>query len=125
MVQVTFDAVSHVTEIVKIQKTVTTTKLALTRVANVSTIPTNVHPVDIPVVFVVVQVQDNAVAPPVVAVDLAVATWSLTVHQESRDTMDLLSKLTKDSNLKWTKWTVSPDNVQVCVSLAVFNNRSF
>ena len=125
MVQVTFDAVSHVTEIVKIQKTVTTTKLALTRVANVSTIPTNVHPVDIPVVFVVVQVQDNAVAPPVVAVDLAVATWSLTVHQESRDTMDLLSKLTKDSNLKWTKWTVSPDNVQVCVSLTVFNNRPF
>ena len=122
MVQVTFDAVSHVTEIVKIQKTVTTTKLALTRVANVSTIPTNVHPVDIPVVFVVVQVQDNAVAPPVVAVDLAVATWSLTVHQESRDTMDLLSKLTKDSNLKWTKWTVSPDNVQVCVS-PVFNDR--
>ena len=125
MVQVTFDAVSHVTEIVKIQKTVTTTKLALTRVANVSTIPINVHPVDIPVVFVVVQVPDNAVAPPVVAVDLAVATWSLTVHQESRDTMDLLSKLTKDSNLKWTKWTVSPDNVQVCVSLTVFNNRPF
>ena len=125
MVQVTFDAVSHVTEIAKIRKTVTTTKLALTRVANVSTIPTNVHPVDIPVVFVVVQVPDNAVAPPVVGVDLAVATWSLTVHQESRDITDSLSKLTKDSNLKWTKWTVSPDNVQVCVSLAVFNNRPF
>ena len=119
MVQVTFDAVSHVTEIVKIQKTVTTTKLVLTRVANVSTIPTNVHPVDTPVVSVVVQVPDNAVAPPVVAVDLAVATWSLTVHQESRDTMDSLSKLTKDSNLKWTKWTVSPDNVQV-MRLACF-----
>ena len=125
MVQVTFDAVSHVTEIVKIQKTVTTTKLVLTRVANVSTIPTNVHPVDIPVVSVVVQVLDNAVAPPAVAVDLAVATWSLTVHQESRDTMDSLSKLTKDSNLKWTKWTVSPDNVQVCVSLAVLIDRRF
>merc|ERR1739848_902053 len=27
-------------------------------------------------------------------------------------TMDSLSRLTRVSNLKWTKWTVSPDNAQ-------------
>ena len=113
MVQATFDAASHVIEIAKILKTVTMTKLALTRVANANTIPTNVHPVDIRVVSVADQVPESAVAPPAVAADPAVAIWSLTVQQESRDTMDSLSRLTRVSNLKWTKWTVSQDNAQV------------
>jgi len=112
VVQVTFDAASHVIDSAKILKTATTTKLALTRVANANTIQTNVHPVDIKVASVADQVPDSAVAPPVVAVDPAVATWSLTVQQESRDTMDSLSRLTRASNLKWTKWTVLPDNAQ-------------
>ena len=123
VVQVTFDAASHVIDSAKILKTATTTKLALTRVANANTIQTNVHPVDIKVASVADQVPDSAVAPPVVAVDPAVATWSLTVQQESRDTMDSLSRLTRASNLKWTKWTVLPDNAQVCAPFAVRMGR--
>ena len=119
MVQVTFDAASHVIELAKIKKTVTMTKLALTRVANVNTTLTNVHLVDILVVSVAAQVPDNAVAPPVVVVDLEVVIWSLTVQPELKVTMDSLLRLTKDSNQKWTKWTVSPDNVQVRVTSAV------
>jgi len=110
--QVTFDAASHVIDRAKILKTVTTTKLAVTRVANANTIRINVHLVHIKVVSVADQVPDSAVVPPVVAADPAVATWSLTVQRESRDTMDLLSRLTRVSNLKWTKWTVSPGNAQ-------------
>ena len=119
MVQVTFDAASHVIELAKIKKTVTMTKLALTRVANVNTTLTNVHLVAILVVSVAAQVPDNAVAPPVVVVDLEVVIWSLTVQPELKVTMDSLLRLTKDSNQKWTKWTVSPDNVQVRVASAV------
>ena len=119
MVQVTFDAASHVIELAKIKKTVTMTKLALTRVANVNTTLTNVHLVAILVVSVAAQVPDNAVAPPVVVVDLEVVIWSLTVQPELKVTMDSLLRLTKDSNQKWTKWTVSPDNVQVRVTSAV------
>lgn len=119
MVQVTFDAASHVIELAKIKKTVTMTKLALTKVANVNTTLTNVHLVAILVVSVAAQVPDNAVAPPVVVVDLEVVIWSLTVQPELKVTMDSLLRLTKDSNQKWTKWTVSPDNVQVRVTSAV------
>ena len=115
MVQVTSDAVSHVTVLAKTSKAVTTIEHVLRRAVNANTTPINAHPVVTKVVFVVVQVQDSVVVPLVAAADqAAAATWSPTAQQESRDITDLQSKLTPDSNLKWTKWTVLPDNAQVC-----------
>ena len=75
MVQVTLDAVNHVIDNVKIQKTVTMIKPALTRVANVNITPTSAPLVDIQAVSVVDQVNDNAVAPLVVAAGPEAAIW--------------------------------------------------
>ena len=118
MVQVTSDAVSHVTVLAKTSKAVTTIEHVLRRAVNANTTPINAHRVVTKVVFVVVQVQDSVVVPLVAAADqAAAATWSPTAQQESRDITDSQSKLTPDSNLKWTKWTVLPDNAQVCRTL--------
>lgn len=115
MVQVTSDAVSHVTDLAKISKTVTMIDHVLQRAVNVNTIQINALPVVTKVVSAAVQVRDNAAVPLVAADQAAAATWSPTALQESRDTTGSPSKLMPDSNLKWTKWMVLPDNAQVTV----------
>ena len=122
--QATLDAASHVIDLARISKAVTTTDRVQAKVVNANITPTNVHPADTRAASAVDQVNDSAVVPLVAEVDLAAAViWSLTVQQESRDTTDSPSRLTPDSNLKWTKWTVSPDNVQVTIPPRLIHGR--
>merc|ERR1712131_341057 len=89
LVQATLDAASHVIDLARISKAVTTTDRVQAKVVSANITPTNVHPADTRAASAVDQVNDSAVVPLVAEVDLAAAViWSLTVQQESRDTTD-------------------------------------